>query len=309
MTVDVLIPVYKPDRRFARLLQMLRKQTVLPNRIIIMNTEKSYWNADGYRNIPGMEVHHLTKEEFDHGGTRNLAAWYSESDIMIFMTDDAVPQDEHLIENLLRGLEQKGPEGETVAVAYARQLPAKDCRTIERYTRAFNYPDKPMVKTKKNLETMGIKTYFASNVCCAYRKDIFRKLEGFVNSTLFNEDMIYAGTMAKRGYGIAYAADACVIHSHNYSCRQQFHRNFDLGVSQADHPEIFEGVPSEGEGLRLVKKSLAHLIKTGHIWLVPKLAGQSGFKYMGYFLGKRYKKLPKKVILFCTMNREYWKNE
>ncbi|MFR5150572.1 MAG: hypothetical protein ACLTER_14385 [Ruminococcus sp.] len=50
--------------------------------------------------------------------------------------------------------------------------------------------------------------------------------------------MIYAGTMAKRGYGIAYAADACVIHSHNYSCRQQFHRNFDLGVSQADHPEI-----------------------------------------------------------------------
>ena len=76
-----------------------------------------------------------------------------------------------------------------------------------------------------------------------------------------------------------------------------------------DHPEIFEGVPSEGEGLRLVKKSLAYLIKTGHIWLVPKLAGQSGFKYMGYFLGKRYKKLPKKVILFCTMNREYWKNE
>ena len=178
MTVDVLIPVYKPDRRFARLLQMLKKQTVVPDRIIIMNTEKAYWNAEGYRDIPGMEVHHLTKEEFDHGGTRNLAAWYSESDIMIFMTDDAVPQDEHLIENLLKGLDQKGPEGETVAVAYAKQLPAKDCHTIERYTRSFNYPDTSMIKTKKNLETMGIKTYFASNVCCAYRKDIFRKLEG-----------------------------------------------------------------------------------------------------------------------------------
>ena len=114
-----------------------------------MNTEKAYWNAEGYRDIPGMEVHHLTKEEFDHGGTRNLAAWYSESDIMIFMTDDAVPQDEHLIENLLKGLDQKGPEGETVAVAYAKQLPAKDCHTIERYTRSFNYPDTSMIKTKK----------------------------------------------------------------------------------------------------------------------------------------------------------------
>ena len=106
MTVDVLIPVYKPDRRFARLLQMLKKQTVVPDRIIIMNTEKAYWNADGYRDIPGMEVHHLTKEEFDHGGTRNLAAWYSESDIIIFMPDDAVKQDEYLNETLFKGLDQ-----------------------------------------------------------------------------------------------------------------------------------------------------------------------------------------------------------
>ena len=53
-----------------------------------------------------------------------------------------------------------------------------------------------------------------------------------------------------------------VIHSHNYNCMQQFHRNFDPGVSQAEHPEVFEGVPSEGEGIRLVKKSMAYLLKT-----------------------------------------------
>ena len=165
------------------------------------------------------------------------------------------------------------------------------------------------MKSKEDLSKLGIKTYFCSNVCAAYQKDVYERLGGFVRKTIFNEDMILAGRMIQEGWKIYYAADAKVIHSHNYSCRQQFHRNFDLAVSQADHPEIFEGVPSEGEGLRLVKKSLAYLIKTGHIWLVPKLAGQSGFKYMGYFLGKRYKKLPKKVILFCTMNREYWKNE
>ena len=44
MTVDVLIPAYRPDRRFARLLQMLERQTVKPRRIIVMNTEESYWN-------------------------------------------------------------------------------------------------------------------------------------------------------------------------------------------------------------------------------------------------------------------------
>ena len=309
MTVDVLIPVYKPDRRFARLLQMLKKQTVVPDRIIIMNTEKAYWNAEGYRDIPGMEVHHLTKEEFDHGGTRNLAAWYSESDIMIFMTDDAVPQDEHLIENLLKGLAQKGPEGETVAVAYAKQLPAKDCHTIERYTRSFNYPDTSMIKTKKNLETMGIKTYFASNVCCAYRKDIFRKLEGFVNSTIFNEDMIYAATAMEAGYAVAYVPDAKVIHSHNLTPMQQFHRNFDLAVSQAEHPEIFADLKSEGEGIRLVKQTAKCLLTHLRGYLIPELVVSSGCKYLGYKLGRQYEKLPRKMILWCSMSPLYWEKK
>lgn len=44
-----------------------------------------------------------------------------------------------------------------------------------------------------------------------------------------------------------------MVHSHNYSVKQQFHRNFDLAVSQTAHPEIFEQVSSEAEGMRLVK--------------------------------------------------------
>ena len=113
----------------------------------------------------------------------------------------------------------------------------------------------------------------------------------------------------KSGCRDAYVAEARVYHSHNYSCAQQFHRNFDLGVSQAEHPEVFEGVPSEGEGIRLVKKSMAYLTKTGHIWMIPGLFFQSAAKYAGYFLGKRYKKLPEKLILFCTMSPEYWKKK
>ena len=70
-----------------------------------------------------------------------------------------------------------------------------------------------------------------------------------------------------------------------------------------------QGVPSEGEGIRLVKKSLNYLLRTGHIWLIPQLIWQSGMKYAGYFLGKRYKKLPQKVILACTMSPYYWKKK
>ena len=168
----------------------------------------------------------------------------------------------------------------------------------------------PMVTTsmtKDDLPVYGIKTFFCSNVCAAYKRDIYQKLGGFVRKAIFNEDMIYAGRLIQEGYAVAYAADAKVIHSHNYSCMQQFHRNFDLGVSQAEHPEIFAGVPSEGEGIKLVKKTINYLIQKRKIWLIPGVILQSGCKYAGYLSGKNYRKLPRKMILWCTMNREYWK--
>lgn len=306
MKIDVIIPVYRPTEKLHKVLYRLCRQTHLPEQIILLHTRDGIkLDVSVCKDRVSVTEIPILEKEFDHGRTREQGIWMSDADIVVMMTQDAVPADPFLLEKLSEVLN----EHPDAVAAYARQMPEKKSPLLERYTRTFNYPNRSRMKSQKDLPELGIKTYFCSNVCAAYKKSIYEEIGGFVKKAIFNEDMIYAGTMAKRGYGIAYAADACVIHSHNYSCRQQFHRNFDLGVSQADHPEIFEGVPSEGEGLRLVKKSLAYLIKTGHIWLVPKLAGQSGFKYMGYFLGKRYKMLPKKVILFCTMNREYWKNE
>ena len=108
---------------------------------------------------------------------------------------------------------------------------------------------------------------------------------------------------------IAYCADARVIHSHNYSAMQQFHRYFDLAVSQTMHPEVFAGVRSESEGVRLVKKCAGHCIRVGKPWLVFSVVTQNAGKFLGYRLGKRYKKLPRKLILKCTMNRSFWQEE
>ena len=42
-TVDVVIPTYKPDEKFDRLMQMLQKQTYPIGTILIMNTEKRFF--------------------------------------------------------------------------------------------------------------------------------------------------------------------------------------------------------------------------------------------------------------------------
>ena len=301
--IDVIIPAYRPGEEFDKLLERLSAQKYPINRIIVMNTEKKFWKKQWEIDYPLVEVHHLMKEEFDHGATRRKAAELSDAEILVFMTQDALPADRELIGNLVSAI----VDHENAGAAYARQLPKEDCRFLEKYTRSFNYPAQSCIKTEKDVQTRGIKTYFCSNVCAAYKKEIYQELGGFVRKTIFNEDMIYAGKLIQMGYGIAYAADAKVIHSHNYSCMQQFHRNFDLGVSQAEHPEIFAGVPSEGEGIKLVKKTINYLIQKRKIWLIPGVILQSGCKYAGYLSGKNYRKLPRKMILWCTMNREYWK--
>ncbi len=304
--VDVIIPVYRPSEKLLTLLLMLERQTVRPGRVIVINTERSYWDAffasyDVASRYPFLTLHHIDKKDFDHGGTRNLGVSFSNTEFFLLMTDDAVPANEYLIEHLLSAFSDY-----RVGMAYARQIAQKGSGIIEKYTRFFNYPPESRLKGREDLETMGIKAFFASNVCCMYRRSLFRHLGGFTDHTLFNEDMIYARRMIDEGHLIAYRADAEVYHSHNYTGMQQLHRNFDLGVSQADHPEIFGDVKSEGEGLRLIKETCIFLTKKLVPFLIVKLGYLSACKYIGYTLGKRYDKLPRKLVLHLTTDPGYF---
>lgn len=301
INVDIVIPTYCPDERFAVLIDKLKKQDYPIHNIYVVNTKTNHF-PQILEDIEGVRVLHIQPEEFDHGGTRRRAFAMSDAEIVVFMTQDAVPAHNGLIRKLVRPL----LESEQIGASYARQLPAKDCDTLERYTRKFNYPEKSRVKGKADLPELGIKTFFCSNVCAAYRRDSYERVGGFPERAIFNEDMILAGKMVKAGYQIAYAADAKVIHSHNYSGIQQFHRNFDLAVSQADCSEVFSGIRSESEGIRLVKQTMAYLWKNRKAYLIPVLIYKSGCKYAGYKLGRNYKKLPMWMIKRCSMSSTYW---
>lgn len=306
--VDVIIPVYKPTEKLILLLEALSNQTKPAEHIILYNTEQAYFDKFDLKwqitkKYPNINVYHHGRDEFDHGGTRRKAVLCSEADVFVCMTDDAIPANDQLLELLHEGLMQ----AEDIAVCYARQLPADDCKEIERYTRAFNYPEQSMLKGQADTERLGIKTYFCSNVCAAYKREVYDKLGGFVEHTIFNEDMIYAGRAVQSGYRICYEAKAQVVHSHNYGMVMQFHRNFDLGISQAEHPEIFASLKSESEGAKMVKKTAVHLLKTGHPFEIIRLVTGSAAKLFGYKLGKNYRKLPKKFVVSFAMNKEYVK--
>lgn len=306
LRTDVIIPIYKPGRELFLLLDALEAQSLSVNRIILMNTEEKYfkeWAGDTdilakYRNV---EVHHISKEDFDHGGTRHESVQYSHAEIFVLMTQDAVPADEYLLERLTARLSAD------VAVSYARQLPGERASENEKLSRYFNYPETSCVKSAADIKTLGIKTFFCSNVCAAYRRDVYEELGGFIRHTIFNEDMIYAAGAVRAGYKIVYEAGARVIHFHNYTNRQQLRRNFDLGVSHAQHPEVFDGIRSEAEGKKLIKAAWTYFKSKKSLYRFPLFCVQCCFKYLGFRLGKDYERLPRRLVLKITTNREYWR--
>ena len=115
--IDIVIPVYKPGSEFGDLIKRLMHQTVVPEHIFIMQTIRDESEIMVQSMDERIRIIPVMQSEFDHGGTRALGMDKSTAEFVLMMTQDAVPADEHLIENLLACMEDA-----SVAVAYARQL-------------------------------------------------------------------------------------------------------------------------------------------------------------------------------------------
>jgi rhamnosyltransferase len=316
-TVGLVIPVYRPGRLFHELLRRLARQTHIPEEVVIINTipepqgggaaqqTETAEIAEKFRaSFPVLTVLEVRQKDFGHGKTRDLGVGHTDTELVLCMTQDALPRDSRLVERLMHAFDDPA-----VAAAYARQLPGKKSSVLEAEARRFNYPPFSVIKSAADLDRLGIKTFFCSDVCAMWRRSVYDQTGGFERNVIFNEDMILAGKMIQNGYRIAYCADAQVYHAHHYSGIRQLHRNFDLGVSQADYPEIFNMASSSREGLRFVRQTTSDLIRSGRGYLVPQFLWQSGCKYAGYQLGKKYRRLPKRLVRILTDSPAYWEQE
>ncbi len=315
MNIQVIIPVCKPDEKLIKIIKKLKAQTLPPTGINLIWTREEGEEDEIISRIKheygDTRILEIEADSFDHGGTRRRAVRNTACDIFVMMTQDAVPKSDTLIENLtaplISGMDaEDSPNGPIIAAVYARQLPGRDSSPYEKLSRLHNYSDLSRTKTAEDIKTLGIKAFFCSDVCCAYRRDIYEECGGFVRNAIFNEDMIMARRFLDKGYAVRYEAAAAVIHAHDYSAMQQLRRNFDLGVSQAMYPDVFGNVSSESEGMKFVLSSIKLLVKKGRFLLIPGFCVQCAFKLAGYRLGKKYTKLPESVIMALTSNKNFW---
>ena len=281
MSISVIIPTLNAEKDLSDLLMTLSAQTVAPNEVIVIDSESEDRTAS-LAEAAGAKVLHVVRKDFDHGRTRDFALRQSVGDIVVFLTQDAVPANRSFLENLIRPLSE-----EKVAVATGRQLPKTDAFPMEKLVRWFNYPAESHVRSEKDVEKMGIKAFFCSDVCAAYNRKIYLELDGFDYPLKTNEDMFFAAKAIRGGYRVAYAADAIVFHSHNFSLKEQYNRNRIQGYEIDRHRPILGEVSQESEGMKLVKYVTSGLLRQGQVYDVFRFGLDCCARLFGSRAGRR----------------------
>ena len=298
--ISLIIPTLNAERYMPALEEIINRQTVQPTEVIVVDSESND-NTIEMVKAAGWKLLQVKRVDFDHGGTRNFAFDNSVGDYVLFLSQDALPVDERYVEHLIEGFND-----DSVAMISARQVARPGATEIEKLVREFNYPTKSFVRTKADIQTMGIKAYFFSDVCSAYRRTAFEELGKFESPLLTNEDMLMAARALEAGYKVGYSGAAEVYHSHNYTLEQQYKRNFDISAFMTMYSNEIQSGSSVGEGIRMVlyiEKELLRKMKfLSMIWCVL----DSGAKFLGNRSGKKFNKMTKEQILRNTSNKAYW---
>ncbi|MEP8938064.1 glycosyltransferase [Enterobacter mori] len=287
-------------------LSVLKDKTVSVVTIDSESTDATRNTSEKY----GFVILNVKRSEFNHGGTRNIAARYCienfGADLIVFLTQDAILQSPEDVADIITA---RFSENASLAAIYGKQIPHDDANYIAQHARFYSYKKTAYTATPENHQSMGLKAVFLSNSFSAYSSQIFTTLGGFPENTILCEDMYFAARSIQNGFSIGYCPEIVVKHSHNYTPSAEFKRYFDIGVFHSCEPwigQIYGG--AGGEGKKFLKSELMFLLKNNPLYVIP--AGiNNAMKIVGYKLGKNYKKMSPERCKAFSMHKAYWKSE
>jgi len=304
MKFGLVVPTLNACDEWQAWLDAFDSQTIKPDRLLVIDSDSSD-NTVALAKSYGFDVEVVKRSEFDHGGTRQRGVEsFHDVDVCVFLTQDAIFSDCYSLNQIL----QPFHDGSVAAVC-GRQLPRKQATPIEAHARLYNYSSESFTRSIKDAKQFGLKTAFISNSFAAYRVSALKAVGGFPENVIFGEDMYVAAKLLLSGCKIAYAADACVYHSHDYSMIQEMKRYFDMGVFHARDPWIRQqfGI-AESEGLKFVISEIKYLSRHA-FWRIPEGLLRTVLRYVGFRMGLVERSIPLNIKRKISMNPRYFKIE
>ncbi len=280
MVVDIICPLYQAEQYIENLHQSLLKQkNIKINQIQYILTESNDKTEEILKKNK-LNYRTVSKNEFSHSIVREKAVFQSKADIICFITQDIIIKREDWLEKLISPI----VNGEAEAT-YSRQI--SQFNNIEKYTREYNYPEKSSIKSKKDIQKLGLKAFFFSDASSAIKKDIFIKLKGYDSKNLpISEDMYFAYKLIINGYKIKYCADSIVYHSHNFSLKEIYDR-YKLTGKFFKENNYLDKYGTTGSGAQLAKYILKRILQEHRFGLLCRYPFDMASRFIGMKVGKK----------------------
>jgi rhamnosyltransferase len=238
----------------------------------------------------GARVYEIPASAFTHGGSRNLGASHATGELLVFISQDAIPASNDWLSRLV------GPLGQdqTLAGVYGRQLPHPDARPPEVYFLDFLYGSQERRQQLDASRRLSMDVTLFSNVNSAVRRSIWEELP-FAEDIVMSEDQEWSRRVLQLGHALRYEPAAAVFHSHNYTLRSAFQRFFDSGVSASR-----AYLSNDAESGRVLRRraiayaggELVWLWRTGQWRWLPYTVAYEAAKMLGLLLGINHRRIP-----------------
>lgn len=307
----VLILTLNGERYLDEVLAAVSAQvTAFPFEVLVIDSgskdgTKAILNAYQDKSVP-VRVIEIDKDDFNHGGTRNLGIKEARGEYVALLTQDATPASDHW----LQALRDCFDISEDVAAAFGKHLPREDANPITRRDIEGVFlnisPDGTQVvqsappEDREALATQGFSPLtFYSDVNSAVRKMYWQ--EHPYREADYAEDQIFGRDVLAAGFKKVYCPDAAVYHSHEYRPDEFLKRYYDeyrgleKTVGYKEPLTLFGIVPSALKGAVRDYRMIAESGQSG-------AKGSVGWAYfswrmnwarmLGAYFGARHETLP-----------------
>jgi len=170
----------------------------------------------------GFQVRVIDKNHFNHGATRDRAIADTQGELVVLLTQDAVPADDRWLPSLIEVFED--PQ---VAAAYCKQIPRDDCNpfiaqrlaewTAGRSERIDQRLGEVAFDALEPMERLQLCAY--DNVAGCVRRSAWQPVQ--FGERAFGEDVAFGKRLIMSGQTITFQPASAVVHSHNRSPREE----------------------------------------------------------------------------------------
>ena len=200
-------------------LEMIRRQTYSNFELWNFDSSSSDGTIDVIRAFNAPErIHQNDSKAYNPGKVLNHAVQTLDAEVIVFLNSDATPETDDWLERLIAPLAEP-----KVGAVFGRQSARPDCRSLFRKDTERAFGD--------GSASAGW-VHFFSMANSAARREVLLQYP-FETQVQYSEDVEWSYRLRKAGLEIRYVPEAAATHSHNYTLRQSYKRQFGEGKAEA----------------------------------------------------------------------------